>query len=86
MPFMLSFVSFVNAGIWTAYSLIYKLDLYVLVSVFFSFLIVNSDFIIIIYIYMVFVTLCTDKQWSWNDLVCISANCLLHVPQRYSQG
>lgn len=35
MPFLLSFVSFVNAGIWTAYSLIYKLDLYVLVSVFF---------------------------------------------------
>ncbi|CAF2273641.1 hypothetical protein BRARA_D01048 [Brassica rapa] len=32
MPFLLSFVSFVNAGIWTAYSLIYKLDLYVLIS------------------------------------------------------
>ncbi|CAH2080017.1 unnamed protein product [Thlaspi arvense] len=32
MPFWLSFVSFVNACIWTSYSLIYKLDLYVLIS------------------------------------------------------
>ncbi|KAJ0230909.1 Bidirectional sugar transporter SWEET8 [Hirschfeldia incana] len=32
MPFAISFVSFLNAGIWTAYSLIYKLDLYVLIS------------------------------------------------------
>ncbi|CAH8300546.1 unnamed protein product [Eruca vesicaria subsp. sativa] len=32
MPFWLSFIGFINAAIWTAYSLIYKLDLYVLIS------------------------------------------------------
>ncbi|KAF8096448.1 hypothetical protein N665_0308s0022 [Sinapis alba] len=32
MPFLISFISFINAGIWTAYSLIYKIDLYVLIS------------------------------------------------------
>ncbi|CAN8233154.1 unnamed protein product [Cochlearia groenlandica] len=32
MPFLLSFVGFVNACIWTSYALIYKVDLYVLVS------------------------------------------------------
>ncbi|XP_010555891.1 PREDICTED: bidirectional sugar transporter SWEET8 [Tarenaya hassleriana] len=32
MPFWLSFVSFINAAIWTSYSLIHKLDLYVLIS------------------------------------------------------
>ncbi|EFH38920.1 hypothetical protein ARALYDRAFT_920411 [Arabidopsis lyrata subsp. lyrata] len=32
MPFWLSLVSFINAGIWTAYSLIYTIDIYVLIS------------------------------------------------------
>jgi len=32
MPFLLSLVCFVNAGIWTTYSLIFKIDYYVLVS------------------------------------------------------
>ncbi|ESQ46969.1 hypothetical protein EUTSA_v10027903mg [Eutrema salsugineum] len=32
MPFLLSFISFINAVIWTTYSLIYKIDLYVLIS------------------------------------------------------
>ncbi|CAA7055290.1 unnamed protein product [Microthlaspi erraticum] len=32
MPFWLSFISFCNAVIWTSYSLIYKVDLYVLIS------------------------------------------------------
>ncbi|VVA96682.1 unnamed protein product [Arabis nemorensis] len=31
MPLGLSFVSFINAAIWTAYSLIYQIDIYVLV-------------------------------------------------------
>ncbi|KAG7576279.1 SWEET sugar transporter [Arabidopsis thaliana x Arabidopsis arenosa] len=31
MPFWLSLVSFINAGLWTAYSLIYKIDIYVLI-------------------------------------------------------
>jgi len=34
MPFWLSLVRFINAGIWTAYSLIYIIDIYVLVSLF----------------------------------------------------
>ncbi|XP_010441130.1 PREDICTED: bidirectional sugar transporter SWEET8-like [Camelina sativa] len=32
MPFLLSLVCFVNAAIWTSYSLIYKIDIYVLAS------------------------------------------------------
>ncbi|KAK3183548.1 hypothetical protein Dsin_030834 [Dipteronia sinensis] len=32
MPFFLSFAGFLNGCIWTAYSLIHKLDLYILVS------------------------------------------------------
>ncbi|VVB09357.1 unnamed protein product [Arabis nemorensis] len=32
MPFLLSLVCFVNAGIWTAYSLIHKFDYYVFAS------------------------------------------------------
>ncbi|AED94526.1 unnamed protein product [Arabidopsis thaliana] len=32
MPFLLSLVCFVNAGIWTTYSLIFKIDYYVLAS------------------------------------------------------
>ncbi|CAL9224120.1 unnamed protein product [Arabidopsis halleri] len=32
MPFLLSLVCFVNAGIWTSYSLIFKIDYYVLAS------------------------------------------------------
>ncbi|VVA98055.1 unnamed protein product [Arabis nemorensis] len=31
MPLGLSFVNFINAAIWTAYSLIYQIDIYVLV-------------------------------------------------------
>ncbi|EFH58730.1 hypothetical protein ARALYDRAFT_896768 [Arabidopsis lyrata subsp. lyrata] len=31
MPFRLSLLSFINAGLWTAYSLIYKIDIYVLI-------------------------------------------------------
>ncbi|KAL1209567.1 Bidirectional sugar transporter SWEET8 [Cardamine amara subsp. amara] len=31
MPFWLSFVSFINAGIWTAYSLIYIIDIHLLI-------------------------------------------------------
>ncbi|EOA19049.1 hypothetical protein CARUB_v10007710mg [Capsella rubella] len=32
MPFLLSLVCFVNAAIWTSYSLIFKIDIYVLAS------------------------------------------------------
>ncbi|EOA32808.1 hypothetical protein CARUB_v10016119mg [Capsella rubella] len=32
MPFWLSVVSFINAGSWTAYSLIYKIDIFVLIN------------------------------------------------------
>ncbi|KAH0881368.1 hypothetical protein HID58_068762 [Brassica napus] len=31
LPFWFSFVNFINAGIWIAYSVIYKIDIYVLV-------------------------------------------------------
>ncbi|KAF3608548.1 hypothetical protein DY000_02051232 [Brassica cretica] len=31
LPFWFSFVNFINAGIWIAYSVIYKIDVYVLV-------------------------------------------------------
>ncbi|XP_019091480.1 PREDICTED: bidirectional sugar transporter SWEET8-like [Camelina sativa] len=34
MPFWLSLVSFINAGIWSAYALIYKIDIYVLSEAF----------------------------------------------------
>ncbi|XP_021911153.1 bidirectional sugar transporter SWEET8-like [Carica papaya] len=32
MPFWLSFAGFINAIVWTAYSLIHKIDLYILIS------------------------------------------------------
>ena len=37
LPFWFSFVNFINAGIWIAYSVIYKIDIYVLVSAFIFF-------------------------------------------------
>ncbi|KAF8081500.1 hypothetical protein N665_0881s0001 [Sinapis alba] len=35
IPFWFSIVNFINAGVWIAYSLIYKIDIYVLVSLHF---------------------------------------------------
>ncbi|VVA96673.1 unnamed protein product [Arabis nemorensis] len=46
MPLGLSFLSFIDAAIWTAYSLIYQIDIYILICNGFGTLAYASQFIV----------------------------------------
>lgn len=63
IPFWFSFANFINAGIWIAYSVIYKIDVYVLVSAFIFFvkMIFLIDFPLVTFFFSFFLACVWDR-------------------------
>ena len=96
LPFWFSFVNFINAGIWIAYSVIYKIDVYVLVSAFIFFgkisLLIDFPYEILVFVtFFCFLGLCMGQVVNVVGaltcaihliiLCCSAVRCLL-LPKR----